>query len=562
MRIKKRGESVTPFNAIEVLLKNRGIKEEDIDHIINPTSLCELHYNYKNMDEAVQLYKNTVLMNNNSIIGILVDADCDGFTSASLLYMYIYANYPEIKLRFYTHSKKTHGLTQEVLDKVISEEEKVDILFVLDAGSGDFNGHRRLRDNGIECIVLDHHACSRYSEDAIVVNNQMNQGGNKTLTGVGMTYKFIQHLDKKKAKKYLDIVAIGQIADVSDCKNLETRYLVNEGIKLMNKGKYSSKFIQELVKYKLKDKAVSIMGIGFYIAPLINSAIRMGDSTTNNKLFLALTTDKDDYTEDLEMCKGLKETQDLLSEEGFVTLKKQVEDCKLDNYSVIVCNGSEVYPGIKGLIANKIAQEYSRPTLVLAEKDGILKGSARGSSESTIKDFKKFISEFAFNKLVEGHSQAFGYHVAKENVEQLYKFISTVPISKVEKEIVVDDIYSAYNLDRNLINTVHSYEHLWGNGVAQPLFYIENILVNSSQIFILGEDERTIKFSCEGVEYIKFKVSKEEKDELDRRYQSPKNWRFVLTGRFSVNTFRGNSKPQVLIDKWEYTESDFDEIPF
>ena len=73
MRIKKRGESVTPFNAIEVLLKNRGIKEQDIDHIINPTSECELDYEYKNMDEAVQLYKNTILMNNCAVIGILVD---------------------------------------------------------------------------------------------------------------------------------------------------------------------------------------------------------------------------------------------------------------------------------------------------------------------------------------------------------------------------------------------------------------------------------------------------------------------------------------------------------
>ena len=402
MRIKKRGDSVTPFNAIEVLLKNRGIKEEDINHIINPTSLCELHYNYKNMDEAVQLYKNTVLMNNNSNIGILVDSDADGFTSASLLYMYIYANYPEIKLRFYTHSKKTHGLTQEVLDTVTNEEEKVDILFVLDAGSGDFNGHKRLKDSGIECIVLDHHACPKYSEDAIVVNNQMNQGGNKTLTGVGMTYKFIQQLDKKKAKKYLDIVAIGQIADVSDCKNLETRYLVNEGIKLMNKGKYSSKFIQELVKYKLKDKAVSIMGIGFYIAPLINSAIRMGDSTTNEKLFLALISNKEDYTEDLEMCKGLKETQDLLSEEGFITLKKQVVDYGMDKVGVITLNGKEVYPSLKGLVANKIAQEFERPTLVLKDENEVLKGSGRGYYESGVKDFKKWLEGNAYVKWAEG----------------------------------------------------------------------------------------------------------------------------------------------------------------
>ena len=71
MKVKKVGQAITPFNAIEVLLKNRGVREEDIKHILNPTKECELDYEYENMDKAIQISKKA--FKNNSKIGILVD---------------------------------------------------------------------------------------------------------------------------------------------------------------------------------------------------------------------------------------------------------------------------------------------------------------------------------------------------------------------------------------------------------------------------------------------------------------------------------------------------------
>ena len=71
MKLKKMGQTVTPFNAIEVLLKNRGVKEEEIKYILNPTKECELDYEYENMDKAIQISKKA--FKNNSKIGILVD---------------------------------------------------------------------------------------------------------------------------------------------------------------------------------------------------------------------------------------------------------------------------------------------------------------------------------------------------------------------------------------------------------------------------------------------------------------------------------------------------------
>ena len=461
------------------------------------------------------------------------------------MYLFLKELKPSLEIKIYTHSLKTHGLTEEIMTQVL--KDKPCILFTPDSSSNDFEQHKELTENGIDCIVLDHHLVDEgYSPYAIVVNNQLDKGGNKTLTGVGMVYKFIQKLNKTKAKNYLDLVALGQVADVSDCTNLETRYLVAQGIEQMNKGKYSSNFLKELVKFRLKDKPVSIIGLGYYIAPYINSVIRMADKTVLDKLIYSLIDNsKEDYKEELEMCKGCKETQTIMTDDGYSELVKQIEQFGLDKYSVIVCNGDTIYPSLKGLVANKIATDYKRPVLVLSEKDGICKGSGRGSKESAIGDFKNFLSLFPYNQLLVGHGNAFGYGIRKEDIPKLYEFISTIPCEQVEKEIIVDDIYELYSLPVELIKTIANYSSLWGNGLTEPMFAITNIHLNSDEIQIIGKNSDTIKFTANGVDYLMFKATQELKQQLSNVKAGLNTINIV--GKFALNEFRGRVTPQVQI---------------
>lgn len=542
MKVKKVGQAITPFNAIEVLLKNRGVKEEDIKHILNPTKECELDFEYENMNEAIQISKKA--FKNNHKVGILWDKDCDGVTSGAVLYMFLKETYPNLEIKNYFHQRKTHGLTNEIMGQVL--KDKPNLMFVVDAGSNDFEAHKSLKENGIECIILDHHDCTEgYSPYAIVVNNQLSTGGNKTLTGVGMVYKFIQKLNKTKAKKYLDLVALGQVGDVCNCTNPETRYLVYQGIELMNKGKYSSNFIKELVKFRLDKKPVSIMGLGFYIAPYINAVVRIMDSDEGELEKAIINNSKEDFTEELEMCKGCKETQNIMMEDGYIELVKQIEQFNLDRYAVIICNGDTILPSLKGVVANKIATDYKRPVLVLSEKDGICKGSGRGSKESAIGDFKNFLSLFPYNQLLEGHGNAFGYGIRKEDIPKLYEFISTVPCEQVEKEIIVDDIYELYSLPVELIKTIANYSSLWGNGLTEPMFAITNIHLNSDEIQIIGKNSDTIKFTANGVDYLMFKATQELKQQLSNVKAGLNTINIV--GKFALNEFRGRVTPQVQI---------------
>lgn len=455
----------------------------------------------------------------------------------------------ELDVKIYTHSSKTHGLSKEIMSEVL--EDKPNILFTPDSASGDFEQHKELKVNNIDCIVLDHHDCSEgYSPYATVVNNQLSKGGNKTLTGVGMVYKFIEKINKIKAKKYLDLVALGQVADVSNCTNLETRYLVCQGIEQMNKGKYSSIFLKELVNFRLEKKPISIIGLGFYIAPYINATIRMADKDIMDKLIHSfIDNSRESFEEEVNLCKGCKETQDLMAEEGYLEILEQIEKCNLDRYAVLICNGERVYPSIKGLVANKIATKFCRPTLVLSEKNGILKGSGRGSRDSAIGNFKNLLSLFPYNIILEGHGNAFGYGIRADDINKLYHYISTIPYEKVEKEVAVDDIYDINSLPTELIKTVANYENIWGNSLIEPQFAITNIHLNKDDIQVIGKKSDTIKFMYNGVDYLMFKADQDLKERLSNIYASKNE--ITIVGKFKINEFKGIKKPQIQITEIE-----------
>jgi single-stranded-DNA-specific exonuclease len=103
---------------------------------------------------------------------------------------------------------------------------------------------------GYDILVLDHHEAERYSDHAVVINNQLSKNyPNKALSGVGVVYKFLEHIDYETQKEnlkeeegfvepysynYLDLVALGEISDVMDMTTLENRWIVSAGLSNIN----------------------------------------------------------------------------------------------------------------------------------------------------------------------------------------------------------------------------------------------------------------------------------------------------------------------------------------
>lgn len=200
-------------STIKQILFNRGIEVDDIEHYINLTDedICSfklLERNH-NLEKAAKTIISAIAGNKNILV--IVDSDCDGFTSSATLLNYLYKiapNFTTNNIDYVFHEGKGHGL-KEFIDLCL----EYDLVICPDSASNDYDEHKRLAEAEIPVIVLDHHEADKVSENAIIINNQLCSYPNKALSGVGVVWQFCRYLDQVNhthyAEEFYDLVALG-----------------------------------------------------------------------------------------------------------------------------------------------------------------------------------------------------------------------------------------------------------------------------------------------------------------------------------------------------------------
>ena len=205
---------------VKTVLANRGIKDTEEFMRSNKEDLERNSFSdLNNIDKGIDVLFEHI--GANDMISLVVDPDVDGICSSAALYNYlenmvIDEGMPKINWDIVTHSGKGHGLSDDI---EINPNTK--LIITPDGGSNDFERHKEWKNNGVDILVIDHHVVDKESEDAIVINNQTSDNyTNKSFSGVGVVYRFLQAIDDRlfsfNADNYLDLVALGNIADVMD----------------------------------------------------------------------------------------------------------------------------------------------------------------------------------------------------------------------------------------------------------------------------------------------------------------------------------------------------------
>lgn len=502
-------------NELEDILTLKGVK--DINSFLYPNeNSLESPYLFKNIEKARDILIKHISCNNT--IDLLVDCDVDGYTSAAIIYQYIKQIKPDIKIRCYIHTAKQHGLA-EYLTAMCNDNSK--LVIVPDAGTGDIEETKCLKNHNKDIIILDHHNISDLGNKGIVINNQLSDKVNdKSMTGVGIVYKFLKVLDDyfnvNIADDYIDLVALGMIADRADLFNLQTRYLILKGLKSIENKTNVNKLLKLLISensYVLNNK-VTINGIAFYICPLLNSIIRLGNLDDKFKLFKSLCNEDstilyknknlnlENYI--LKLAQSLNRKQRKLIDNTSEKLIKDIEKYKLDSFSIIVCNAKDVVDeSFTGLIANKISSIYQRPCLLMRKKGDICKGSGRGNDRSNILDFNKWCVNTGLFEKVSGHQSAFGCEISYKNTNELMKIIS-----KMERiNVPIYYVYNEYNSEQihaEIIKNIAKYNYIWGNNVTEPLFFIKCVPCSIHNIKIKGSKQNILEFTYHNIKFIKF----------------------------------------------------------
>lgn len=181
-----------------------------------------------------------------------------------------------------------------------------------DSSSNDYEEHKILSEKGIDVLVIDHHEADQISQYACIINNQLCDYPTKSLSGVGMVYKFCSYIDELMnvdyADEFLDLVALGMIADMMDLRDFETKHLITRGLEHIR-----NPYFHGMIKkneFSLRDGLTPI-GIAFYIAPYINATIRMGTQDEKLMLFEAMLDFRgyEQISSTKRGCKGQLETR-------------------------------------------------------------------------------------------------------------------------------------------------------------------------------------------------------------------------------------------------------------
>lgn len=564
------------------LLKMRGVE--------NPLEMLHLTHkvlydanDFNNIDEALELFHDRVEINKDKV-HIIIDSDCDGLTSASMMWLYI-KELVGVEATFSTHEGKQHGLYREIVD-TIPEDTK--LLIIPDAGSSDYEWHTILHNRGLDILILDHHNFLHDSNYAVIVNDQDGSYKNTNLTGVGVVFKFLDKYDEVYghdiARNHLGLLCLGQIADLSDVRESETRFLILESLKYMVD---DSKLLKEIVKannYNIQDK-ITIYNVGWYVAPMVNACFRQGTVDDKLDMFKAMCNfeeervhvpskksknnpNKEPIIETLQenvvrRMKSLKNKQDEETKGEADILDGLVKQQGVESDKIIILDVTGVLNSTHtGLAANTLAKRYQRPVLLLNhnyEDSNTYGGSGRNYDKFAIDNLADFLHR---SGLIEckGHDDAFGISLPLDNLEPLkqwieeeLKSISIEPVYHVDFEIPI------YKLKDKHIRKVGQYQDMFGGkGMNAPLFAITDIVVDSSDIV---KNKSLVKFTIEkNGEYITF-VKKFAKDDwynelihatnrkgISRNGDAGnKKLEIVVLGKFIINEYEGRQYTQVEI---------------
>ena len=293
---------------------------------------------------------------------------------------YLYCLFPgfvQNNIYYRVHEGKQHGLIPDEIKK------EVRLVIAPDSSSNDYEEHEYLKSNGIDVLVIDHHEAERISEYACVINNQLCDYPTKSLCGVGMVYKFCQYLDELSgtayADQFLDLVALGEVADMMSLRDFETKRLIEKGLKQIRNPYFRGAIQRD--SFHFNDEITPI-GVAFYIAPLVNATTRVGTQEEKLILFESMLDFKgyELIPSTKRGCKGQAETrveqacrnctniknrQTKIRDTSLEKIEQIIEIQNLTKNKILLVQVEGADRNLTGLIANQLMSKYQKPTLLL-----------------------------------------------------------------------------------------------------------------------------------------------------------------------------------------------------
>lgn len=470
--IKEETEQQTIIELIEELgvskpianvLGQRGISTFEQAKAYFRPNLEELHdpFLMKGMNEAVDRIEEAI--SNHENILIYGDYDVDGTTAVSLLFSYLHQDYEQIGYYIPDRYSEGYGISMQGVDFAINNS--FSLIVSLDCGIKAVAEISYAKENGVDFIVCDHHTTPKVLPPAIILNPKQDDCPYpfKELCGCGVGFKLVQAIHEARGRDtdeilhLLDLLVVAIGADVVSMSG-ENRILASFGLALLNtEPRIGFKRLLELAH---KEGTLTVRDVVFSLAPRINAAGRIESGNQAVELLLAKTEEEVASISKLinvhnETRKGLDRE---ITEEALkmIDLEKEFADLK----ATIVFK-KEWHKGVVGIVASRLIETHYRPTIVLAESNGKIVGSAR-----SVKGFNIYEALNECADLLDqfgGHFYAAGMTLDPSNLTEFRLRFCEVVANRIQDHQLIPEIEIDAEIDFRDI-----FEHQRG-GI--PKFY-------------------------------------------------------------------------------------------
>ena len=489
------------FRTSEVIarvLANRNILNPNLARPFFTPNLDMLHNPYlmQDMDKAVE----RVLKNIKSGKPIMVfgDYDVDGTTGAAALYLAFQKFGADVTYYIPDREKEGYGLSYHGIE--IAKDNGIDLIITCDCGINAFVQVDFANEQNIDIIITDHHTTDTELPKAHAILNPKREDCEypfKGLCGGGVAFKLITAIGNElnipltDYEEIIPLITLGIAADVVPIKD-ENRVLVHHGLNILkNLEKPGLKTLLELAGLK---GHISVGQLVFSIAPRINAAGRLGDA---NRAVELLVTDDQDKARLLakELDNENKRRQMIQQAVVDEALLKVNAEADLKNENALVLANAGWHPGVVGIVASKIKEEFNRPTIIIALENGSGKGSAR-----SVAGFDLYEALTACKTHLDGyggHPMAAGLTLSNQKLEDFKKAF----INFANERLTEENLQATLTLDSEIALqdiTPRFMEFLdklspYGPGNMRPKFAIRNVEI-AGVPKVIGKTGEHIRF--------------------------------------------------------------------
>ena len=470
-----------PEIVCRLLLIRGHVTAEDAKLFLRP-KLDRLHdpLGFLSMDKAVERLARAVRQQ--ETVFIHGDYDVDGICSTTILTRVIRELGGKATPFIPRRIEDGYDLSDAGVDAAIAAEARV--VVTCDCGTGAVAPIARLCRSGIDVIVTDHHLPSGELPDCLAVLNPKRPGDaypDKDLAAVGVTFKLALALARELGANdnfvwaMLDLVALATIADVAPLRG-ENRVFVRYGLKMLADTRNIG--MRALLRASgLDGKQLTAGRIGFILAPRLNAAGRLGHAIRGVELLLT-----ENEHEANTIARELEELNQRRQDIDRVTLeqaREKVLAMDLDEMFSIVLADDNWHPGVIGIVASRLVEEFGRPTVLIALSGDQGKGSGRSIPKfdlhGALAQAREHLLRFG------GHRVAAGVTIARDKVPEFAARFNEIARSVLTPadlvpEIRVDLEVSIDGMDGRLESLFRHFEP-FGIGNPTPVLLARNVMI-------------------------------------------------------------------------------------